>query len=84
MNLLFYSIIKALNAAATKIFVNVARAQRITRQCLRDCIFSPHIYAFVLKLRESLLKSLKITLKKMVKFILRFRKTINSPKNLGL
>ena len=36
---------------------------------------------FVLILRESLLKSPKITLKKIVKCILRYRKTINSPKN---
>ena len=35
-------------------------------QCLRDYIFLPLSYVFALKLRESLLKSLKITLKKMV------------------
>ena len=43
--------------------------------------FLPHSYVFVLKLRESLLKSLKITSKKIVKFVLSFRETINSPKN---
>ena len=42
--------------------------------------FLPQSYVFILKLRESLLKSLKITLKKIVKSILRCRKTINSPK----
>ena len=42
----------------------------------------PHRHVFVLKLRESLLNSLKITLKKkIVKSILRCRKTIDSPKN---
>ena len=51
-------------------------------QCLRDYIFLPLSYVFALKLRESLLKSLKITLEKIVKSILRCRKTIiNSPKN---
>ena len=39
MNLMFYNIIKAINAAATKIFINVARAQSSTRQCLSDYIF---------------------------------------------
>ena len=39
MNVLFYNIMKAINAAATKIFINVARAQSSTRQCLRDHIF---------------------------------------------
>ena len=43
--------------------------------------FLPHSYVFVLKLRESLLKSLKITSKKIVKFVLSFREKINSPKN---
>ena len=41
-------------------------------------IFLSHSYVFVL--RESLIKSLKITLKKIVKSILRCQKTINSPK----
>ena len=36
---------------------------------------------FVLKLRESLIKSLKITVKKFLKSILRCRENINSPKN---
>ena len=35
-----------------KEFIIVARAQSMTRQCLRDYIFSPHSYVFVLKLRE--------------------------------
>ena len=39
MNLLFYNTMKAINAAATKIFINAARAQSSTRQCLRDYIF---------------------------------------------
>ena len=43
--------------------------------------FLPHSYVFVLKLRESLLKSLKITSKKIVKFVLSFREKIYSPKN---
>ena len=43
--------------------------------------FLPRSYVFVLKLRESLLKSLRKILKKIVKSILRCRKTINSPKN---
>ena len=47
-------------------------------QCLRDYIFLPLSYVFALKLRESLLKSLKITLKKMVKSKLRCRKTVQS------
>ena len=60
----------------------VARAQSSTRQCLRDYInFLPHCYVFVEKMSEILLKSLKITLKKIVKSILWCRKTINSPKN---
>ena len=41
--------------------------------------FFPHSYVFILKLRESWLKLL--TLKRIVKSILRCRKTINSPKN---
>ena len=44
-------------------------------QCLRDYNFVPHSYVFALKLRETLLKSLKITLKKMVKYKLRCQKT---------
>ena len=51
----------------------VVRAQGSTRQRLRDYIFLPHSYVFVLKLRESLLK--------IVKSILRCRKTINSREN---
>ena len=43
--------------------------------------FLPHSYVFVLKLRESLIKSLKITVKKTLKSILRSRKSIDSPKN---
>ena len=64
----------------TKIFIIVARAQSSTRQCLRD-YFLPRSYFFDLKLREGLPKSRKITLKKIVKLILSFPKTINSPKN---
>ena len=63
-------------------FIIVVRAQSsIKRQYLRDYIFLPQSYVFVLKLRESLTKSLMITLKKTVKSILRCRKTINSPNN---
>ena len=47
-------------------------------QCLRDYIFLPLSYVFALKLRESLLKSLKITLKKMVNPILRCQKTVHA------
>ena len=36
-----------------------------TRQCVRDYIFLPHSSVFVMKLRESLLKSLKITFKRL-------------------
>ena len=68
----------------TQNFIIVARAQSSTRQCLRVYIFLPHRYVFVLELRESLLKSLKITLKKIVKSILRCLKTINSPKKFFL
>ena len=39
MNVLFYNIMKAIHAAATKMFINVARAQSSTRQCLLDHIF---------------------------------------------
>ena len=53
-----------------------ARAQSSAGQCLRDYMFLSHNYVFVLKLRESLLKSLKIAIKKIVKYILRYRKTI--------
>ena len=38
-------------------------------------------YIFVLKLRESLIKSLKITVKKIIKSSFKRQKTINSPKN---
>ena len=43
--------------------------------------FFPHSYVLILKVRESLLKSLKISLKAIVKSILRCQKTINSLKN---
>ena len=43
----------------SKFFIIVDRAKSSTRQCLRDYIF--YLYVFVLKLRESFLKSLKIT-----------------------
>ena len=46
-----------------------------------DYIFLPYSYVFVLKLRGSLLNSLKITFRKIVKSILRCRKDINSQKN---
>ena len=60
------------------IFIIIARAQSSMRQCLRDYIFLPHNYVFALeKLRESLITSLKITVKKIVKSTLRFRKTIH-------
>ena len=72
--------VKAINVEVNLNFIFVARAQTSTSQCLRDYSFLPHSYVFVLKLKESLLKSL--TLKKMVKSILRCRKTINSPKNI--
>ena len=39
MNVLLYNIMKAIHAAATKMFINVARAQSSTRQCLLDHIF---------------------------------------------
>ena len=63
-----------------------ARAQSSAGQCLRDYMFLSHNYVFVLKLRESLLKSLKIAIKKIVKYILRYRKTIwrVSPSPCGL
>ena len=44
-------------------------------------VFLLRSYVFVLNLTESLLKSVKIALKKIVKSILRNRKTINSSKN---
>ena len=65
----------------TQIFIIVARVQSSTCQCLHDYIFLPHSSVFVLKLRESLLKSFEITFKKIVKSILRCQKTIDSPKN---
>ena len=57
-------------------FIIAARAQSSTR--LRDHIFYgiPDSDGFVLKLKESLLKSLRITLKKIVKSILRCRKLL--------
>ena len=67
----------------TKFFIIVAHAQRssVNVYVTKLIFFLPHRYVFVLELRESLLKSPKITLKKIVKSILRCRKTINSPKN---
>ena len=63
----------------TEIFVLEVRPQSSTRQCLRDYIFLPHNYVFVLvKLRESLIKSLKITVKKIVK------STLTVPENYSL
>ena len=60
-------------------FIIIARAQSSTRQCLRDYIFLPQSYVFVLvKLRESLIKSLKITVKKIVK------STLTVPENYSL
>ena len=82
MNQLFYNIIKAINEAANWNFIIVARTQSGTRQCLYATIFfASQLWKNWKELRESLLKSLKITLKKFVKFMIRFRKTINSPKN---
>ena len=63
------------------IFIIIACTQSSTRQCLREYVFLPHSYVFVLKLRESLIKSLKITVKKILKSILRCRKSIDSPKH---
>ena len=63
------------------IFIIIGCAQSSTCQCLREYVFLPHSYVFVLKLRESLIKPLKITVKKILKSILRYRKTIDSPKN---
>ena len=61
----------------------VPRAQSNTRQCLRDYIFLPHSDVFVLNWENhDSLKSLKITFKRIVKSILRYRKTINSQKNI--
>ena len=39
----------------------------------------PHCHVPVLKVKENLLKSRKITLNRIVKYILRGPKTINSP-----
>ena len=66
------------------IFIIIACTQSSTRQCLREYVFLPHSYVFVLKLRESLIKSLKITVKKILKSILRCRKVIDSPKKFFL
>ena len=65
--IVFYNIVKAINAEVNQIFIIVARAQT-----------SPHNYVFALKLRETLLKSLKIItlLKKIVKSKLSCRKTV--------
>ena len=64
----------------TKILLFSARAQAI-RVNVYVTLFFYLTVVFVLKLRESFLKSLKIILIKIVKSILRCRKTINSPKN---
>ena len=65
--IVFYNIVKAINAEVNQIFIIVALAQT-----------SPHNYVFALKLRETLLKSLKIItrLKKIVKSKLSCRKTV--------
>ena len=48
------------------IFIIIACTQSSTRQCLREYVSLPHSYLFVLKLRESLIKSLKITVNKIL------------------
>ena len=63
------------------IFIIIACTRSSTRHCVREYVFLPHSYVFVLKLRESLIKLLKITVKKILKSILRCRKSIDSPKN---
>ena len=63
-------------------FIIITPAQSSTRQNGYVTIFFlQHSYVFVLKVREILIKSLKIAVKKIVKSTLRVRKTSNSPKN---
>ena len=79
--LLFYNIIKAINAAVNLKIYCLVHAQSSTRQYLCDyIIFLPQSYVFTLKLTGSLLKSFKKTPKKIVKSILRCQKTTNSSK----
>ena len=63
-------------------FTIITPAQSRTRQNGYVTIFYlKHSYVFVLKVRESLIKQLKITVKKIFESTLRVRKTSNSPKN---
>ena len=63
-------------------FIIITPAQSRTRQNgYVTLFFLQHSYVPVLKVRESLTKLLKIAVKKIVKSILRVRKTSNSPKN---
>ena len=63
-------------------FTIITPAQSRTRQNGYVTIFFlQHSYVFVLKVRESLIKQLKITVKKIFESTLRVRKTSNSPKN---
>ena len=74
--ILFYNNVKVINAEVNLNFNYCSMRLTSMHQCLRDYIFLPLSYVFALKLRGSLLKSLKITLKKMVNSILRCRKTV--------
>ena len=72
-----HNIIKNISAAVTLnvYYYNTCEKQNASKW-LRDYIFLQHSYVFVLKVRESLTKLLKIAVKKIVKSILRVRKTI--------
>ena len=78
---IIYNVIKAINAAVAQIFIITAAPKALRVYVGLTILFWPRSYVFVLNLTESLLKSVKIALKKIVKSILRNRKTINSSKN---
>ena len=79
--LLFYNIIKVINAPVNLKIYCLVHTQNSMRQCLCDyIIFLPQSYVFILKLTGSLLKSFKKTPKKIVKSILSCQKTTNSSK----
>ena len=70
-----------MNAAVTQFFIIIAALKEVRVYVCVTISFLPRSYVFVWNLTESLLKSVKIAFKKIVKSILRCRKTIYSSKN---
>ena len=78
---IIYNVIKAINAAVAQIFIITAAPKALRVYVGLTILFWPRSYVFVLNLTESLLKSVKIAFKAIVKSLSRCRKTINLSKN---